>query len=206
MSGSEWGTVRWPQPPRFSQKYCDTNGRRIAIQMGGVLRHKWEEYWQYSLSSERRGTKSAAVQIGGVVQYKWEVYCDTFLWSSGGWGFWHSSDWVHQAVAFAIASEFLDGPNWGLFFCTSVSPINSYHCKPPVAIMAPIFSKLVSRFWKLVSKQTYALTSRKYALTSRKYAVTSQKEFKRILLRSFWTIFGFMAHPPHRRFAMIPTH
>ena len=87
-----WGTFQWPQPPRFSQKYCDTNGRRIAIQMGGVLRYKWEEYWQYSLSSERRGTKSTAVQMGGVLQYKWEVYCDTFLRSSGGWGFWRSSD------------------------------------------------------------------------------------------------------------------
>ena len=36
--------------------------------------------------------KSTAVQIGGILQYKWEVYCDTFLRSSGGWGFWHSSD------------------------------------------------------------------------------------------------------------------
>ena len=57
--------------------------------------------------------------------------------------------------------------------------------------MAPNFSKLASKFWKLVSKQKDALTSRKYALTSRKY-------FKRILLRDFQTIFGFMAHPPHR--------
>ena len=48
---------------------CDTNGRRIAIQMGGVLQYKWEEYWQHSLSSERRGTK--------VLQYKLEAYCDT---------------------------------------------------------------------------------------------------------------------------------
>ena len=28
--------------------------------------------------------------------------------------------------------------------------IVSYHCKPPVAIMAPSFSELVSKFWKLV--------------------------------------------------------
>ena len=32
------------------------------------------------------------------------------------------------------------------------------HCKPPVAIMAPNFSKLVSKFWKLVSERKYALT------------------------------------------------
>ena len=28
---------RWPQPPVFFQKYCRTNGRRTAVQMGGVL-------------------------------------------------------------------------------------------------------------------------------------------------------------------------
>ena len=71
--------------------------------------------------------------------------------------------------------------------------------------MAPNFLKLVSRFWKLVSKRIYALTSRKYALappkyalTPRKYALTSRNYFKIILLRDFWTIFGFMVHPPHR--------
>ena len=30
--------------PILSQKYCRTNGRRIAIQMGGVLPYKWEAY------------------------------------------------------------------------------------------------------------------------------------------------------------------
>ena len=55
------------------------------------------------------------------------------------------------------------------------SPKGSYHCKPPVAITAPNFSKLVSKFWKLVSERKYALTSRKYALTSRKYRLTSRK-------------------------------
>ena len=69
--------------------------KSTAIQMGGVLRYKWEAYCDtngrstdsISLSSKRRGTKSTAVQIGGVLQYKWEAYCDTFLRSSGGWGF-----------------------------------------------------------------------------------------------------------------------
>ena len=28
-------------------KYCDTNGRRIAIQMRGVPQYRWEGYWQY---------------------------------------------------------------------------------------------------------------------------------------------------------------
>ena len=69
--------------------------KSTAIQMGGVLRYKWEAYCDtngrstdsISFSSKRRGTKSTAIQIGGVLQYKWEAYCDTFLRSSGGWGF-----------------------------------------------------------------------------------------------------------------------
>ena len=58
-----------------------------------------------------------------------------------------------------------------------------YHCKPPVAIMAPNFSKRVSKFWKLVSERKYALTSRKYALTSRKYALTARQIFTNFLKR-----------------------
>ena len=88
--------------------------------------------------------------------------------------------------------------------------LNEYHCKPPVAIIAPNFVKLVSRNletsfrWKYaLTSRKYALTPRKYALTSRKYALTSPKDFKRILLRDFSTIFGFMAQPPHRGFTMI---
>ena len=64
--------------------------------------------------------------------------------------------------------------------CTSLP---QYHCKPPVAIMAPNFPKLVLKFWKLVSKRKYALTSRKYSLTPRKYALTPRKDFKRTLPR-----------------------
>ena len=62
------------------EAYCNTNGRRTAIQMGGVLT-------VFPFPQKRRGTKSTAIQIGGVLQYKLEVYCDTFLRSSGGWGF-----------------------------------------------------------------------------------------------------------------------
>ena len=64
--------------------------------------------------------------------------------------------------------------------------------------LAPNFSKLVLKFWKLVSRRKYALTPRIYALTSRNY-------FKIVLWRDLWTIFGFMAHPPHRGFTMILT-
>ena len=39
------GTLATPTIwPRFGQKYCDTSGRLIAIQMGGVLQYKWEDY------------------------------------------------------------------------------------------------------------------------------------------------------------------
>ena len=64
------GNIPVTTTTKISQKYCDTNGRRIAIQMGGVLRCNWEEYDSISLSSERRGTKSTATQTGGVLQYK----------------------------------------------------------------------------------------------------------------------------------------
>ena len=55
---------------------------------------------------------------------------------------------------------------------------NNLNCKPAVAIMAPHFSKLVSKLWKLLSKRKYTRTPRKHALTSRKYALTPEKNFK----------------------------
>ena len=65
-----------PQLPVLSEKYCHTNGRRIAVQMGGVLKYKWEVYSWVSLCSRLRrqeGTAiqmgGTAVQIGGVLQY-----------------------------------------------------------------------------------------------------------------------------------------
>ena len=86
------GTFRWPQPPVFSQKYCRTNGRRTAVQMGGVLQYKWEVYWWVSLSSRLRSQERPAIQMGGVLPYKLEVYCRTFFETSRGWGFRNSSE------------------------------------------------------------------------------------------------------------------
>ena len=54
-------------------------GRRIAIQIGGVLRYKWGSTDNISLSFEPRGTKSTAMQSGGVLQHKGEVYRDSFF-------------------------------------------------------------------------------------------------------------------------------
>ena len=85
------GIFRWPQPPVFSQKYCRTNGRRTAVQMGGVLQYKWEVYCWVSLSSRLRSQEGPAIQMGGVLPYKLEVYCRTFFETSRGWGFRNSS-------------------------------------------------------------------------------------------------------------------
>ena len=73
-------TFRGPQPPVNSQKYCRTNGRRTAVQMGGVL---------LGFPKSQEGT---AVQMGGVLPYKLGVYCRTFFETSRGWGFSNSSE------------------------------------------------------------------------------------------------------------------
>ena len=72
-----------PTPSIFSkvlphkwEAYCCTNGRRTAIQMGGV-----------SLSSKLRSQEGPAIQMGGILPYKLEVYCRTFFELSRGWGF-----------------------------------------------------------------------------------------------------------------------
>ena len=94
------------KPPLIGKHPADHNHqdflKSTVIQMGGILQYKWEaccdtngrSTGSISLSLEPRGTKSTAIQIGGVLQYKWEVFCDTLLRNSGGWGFWHSSDYL----------------------------------------------------------------------------------------------------------------
>ena len=72
------GTLRNPQPLVFSQKYrrykweayCGTNRRRIAVQIGGVLR-------RFPISNFR-SQQGTALQMGGVLRYKLEVYCQYF--------------------------------------------------------------------------------------------------------------------------------
>ena len=71
--------------PVLSQKYCRTNGRRTAVQMGGALQYKWEVYCWASLSSKLRSQEGTAIQMGGVLPYKLEVYCSTFSETSTGW-------------------------------------------------------------------------------------------------------------------------
>ena len=75
-----------PTPSIFSQvlpykweAYCSTNGRRTAVQMGGVL---------LGFPFLRlRSQEGRAMQMGGVLPYKLEVYCRTFFDTSRGWGF-----------------------------------------------------------------------------------------------------------------------
>ena len=55
------------------------NGRRTAIQMGGVLTI-------FPFPPSVGAPKETATQIGGVLQYKLDLHCDTFLRSTGGWG------------------------------------------------------------------------------------------------------------------------
>ena len=86
-------SFRWPQPPVLSQKYCSTNGRCTAVQVGGVLPYKWEVYCWVAQSSRVTSKEGTAMQMGGALPNKLEVYCSTLPETSRGWGFWNSSEW-----------------------------------------------------------------------------------------------------------------
>ena len=74
------GNIPVTTTTKISQKYCDTNGRGIAIQMGGALRYKREEYLTIFPFPQSVGAPK-------VLRYKLEAYCNTLLGSRGGWGF-----------------------------------------------------------------------------------------------------------------------
>ena len=91
--------MRYPILQRIARELCDIPlcgehpgnpnhdyfPKTISIEMGGVLRCKWEAYRDANgrsiesipVSSVLKSTESTAIagQIGGVVQYKPEVYC-----------------------------------------------------------------------------------------------------------------------------------
>ena len=80
------GTFRNPQPLYFLKSIAGTNGRRAAVQIGGVLRYKLGVYCGVSLSPKFRIQQGTALQMGGVLRYKLEVYCLYFsdkLYGSG---------------------------------------------------------------------------------------------------------------------------
>ena len=53
------------------EAYCRTNGRRTAVQMGGVLQYKWEVYCWVSLSSRLRSQEGPAIQMGAYCRTNW---------------------------------------------------------------------------------------------------------------------------------------
>ena len=59
---------------------CRTNGRRTAVQMGGVLLG--------FPFFEARSQEGTAIQMWGVLPYTWEACCSTLSETSRGWGFW----------------------------------------------------------------------------------------------------------------------
>ena len=65
--------------------------KSTAVQMGGVLQHKWEVYCWVLLPSRPGSQEVTAIQMGGVLLYKLEVYCSTFFETSRGWGFRNSA-------------------------------------------------------------------------------------------------------------------
>ena len=66
------------------EAHCNTNGRRIAIQMAGVLTAFPFPQSVGAPKVLQDNWRRLAIQSGGVLLY--------FLRSSGGWGFWHSSE------------------------------------------------------------------------------------------------------------------
>ena len=67
-----------PNPWYLLRSNAGTNGRRTAVQMGGVLQYKWEVYCGVSLSSRHRSQQGTALHMGGALWYKLEVYCQYF--------------------------------------------------------------------------------------------------------------------------------
>ena len=119
-----------------------------------VLQYKWEAYCDtngrstdsISLSLGPRGTKSTAIQMGGVLRYKWEVHYDTFLGSSGGWGFRHSSE---KGSHWKDTKEYLNQRGtkirvFRVFFRAPFLPPFSHHFPPPLSPSGPVHSPTTS--------------------------------------------------------------
>ena len=76
-----------PNPWYCLKSIAGTNGRRTAVQIGGVLQCKLEVYCGVSLSPKLRSQRGTALQMGGVLRYKLEVYRQYFsdtLYGVGG--------------------------------------------------------------------------------------------------------------------------
>ena len=67
-----------PNPWYFLKSIAGTNGRRSAVQMGGVLQYKLEVYCSVSLSPKLSSQRGTALQMRGVLRYKLEMYRQYF--------------------------------------------------------------------------------------------------------------------------------
>ena len=56
---------RTPNPRHFLKSIAGTNGRRTAVQIGGVLQYKLEVHCGVSLSPKFRSQQGTALQMGG---------------------------------------------------------------------------------------------------------------------------------------------
>ena len=71
FSGTFWNPNHWYF---LDKRIAGTNGRRIAVPIGGVLQYKLELYCGVSLSSRLRSQRGTALQMGGVLRYNLEAY------------------------------------------------------------------------------------------------------------------------------------
>ena len=85
------GTFRNPQPLVVSQKYrrykwevyCGTNGRRTAVQIGGVL-------LRFPFSKALKPARHSVTNGGAYCGTNWRSTASTFHTSCTGWGFLYS--------------------------------------------------------------------------------------------------------------------
>ena len=61
----------------LSQKYCCTQERHIALQLGLALQYNREMCCRVLLASRLISQKGAVAQMWGILPYKWEVHCST---------------------------------------------------------------------------------------------------------------------------------
>ena len=75
-----------------------TNGRHIAIQMGGVLT-------DFPFPQSVGAMKALQYKLEAYCNTNWRCIANTFWRSSGGWGFWHSSEKIWKMSRWGTASK-----------------------------------------------------------------------------------------------------
>ena len=67
-----------PNPWYFLKSIAGTNGRRTAVQIGGVLQYKLEVYCGVPFLQSLEASEAQRYKWGGVLRYKLEVYRQYF--------------------------------------------------------------------------------------------------------------------------------